>query len=122
MLPHEKELVQLLKDKPFALLGINSDLPPDLDKKLTTYEQRLEPVRKYVKSEVLDKNGITWRNAIECGTSGPLATKWNISGWPTLFVVDATGKIRYNGHDGDEMDRIVEECMAELQSKPESKK
>ena len=27
MLPHEKELVERLKDKPFALLGINSDQP-----------------------------------------------------------------------------------------------
>ena len=25
MIPHEKEMVESLKDKPFALLGINSD-------------------------------------------------------------------------------------------------
>jgi hypothetical protein len=122
MLPHEKELVELMKDKPFALIGINSDVPRDPTYGALPAEQKLEATRKYVKVEILDKNGLTWRNAIDCGTSGPLATQWNISGWPTLFVIDATGKIRYNGHSGDAMDKVVEQCMAEAQSKPESKK
>jgi hypothetical protein len=121
MLPHEKGLVQLLKDKPFALLGINSDLPPDLDKKLATFDQKLEPVRKYVKDEVLDKNGITWRQAIDCGTDGPLATQWNIHGWPTIFVVDAQGKIRYRDVRGERMSQAVDTLLAEI-GKPPAKK
>lgn len=126
MLPDEKVLVQRLKDQPFALIGINSDVPADKELakvlKDKPFEQKLEPTRKYVKAEILDKNGITWRNAIDCGTDGPLATKWNIQGWPSLFVVDATGKIRYRGYDGKEMDKMVELCMSELQAKAPPKK
>ena len=124
MLPHEKELVKLLADKPFALLGINSDLPPDMDKQLTTFDQKLEPVRKYVKAEVLDKNGITWRQAIDCGTDGPLATRWNISGWPTIFVIDAEGVIRYRDVRDEEMSKAVDTLLAEAgaKSKPPAKK
>ena len=124
MLPHEKELVQLLKGKPFALLGINSDLPPDLDKSLVTFEQRLEIVRKYVKDEVLDKNGITWRQAIDCGTSGPLATQWNIQGWPTIFVIDAEGVIRYRDVRDQAMTKAVDTLLAEIdtKAKPPAKK
>ena len=121
MLPHEKELVERLKDKPFALLGINSDEPPKADKTLS-FDQKLERTRVYVKTEVLDKNGLTWRQAIDCGTSGPLATRWNIHGWPSLFVIDASNKIRYVGWDGDAMDKMVEQCMGEVQAKPAPKK
>ena len=115
MLPDEKALVQRLKDQPFVLLGINSDMPRDnaeLEKK--SFAEKLEPVRKYVKAEILEKNGITWRNAIDCGTDGPWSSKWNVQGWPTLYVIDATGKIRYKGHSGDEMETTVEACMAEV--------
>jgi hypothetical protein len=118
MLPHEKGLVKLLEDKPFALLGINSDLPPDLDKQLTTFDQKLEPVRKYVKGEVLDKNGITWRQAIDCGTDGPLATRWNISGWPTIFVIDAQGVIRYRDVRDEAMTKAVDTLLAEISASP----
>jgi hypothetical protein len=121
MLPHEKELVKLLSDKPFALIGINSDLPPDLDKKLVTFDDKLDPVRKYVKTEVLDKNGITWRQAIDCGTGGPLATKWNIHGWPTIFVVDAEGVIRYRDVRDQEMSDAVQTLLAEIPAKRPAK-
>jgi hypothetical protein len=74
-------------------------------------------VRKYVKTAVLDKNGITGRNAIDCGTGGPWASKWNVQGWPTLYVLDAQGKIRYRGHSGEQMEETVETLMSELEKK-----
>lgn len=122
MLPHEKELVERLKDKPFALLGINSDTPDDPALDALPFEQKLETVRKYVKREIVDKLGLTWRNAIECGTDGPLPTRWNVSGWPTLYVIDAAGVIRYKGHDPDAMEKSVDLCLGELSSKPAPKK
>jgi hypothetical protein len=114
MLPHEKELVERLEDKPFALLGINSDGPDGLPPKSQPFEQQLETVRKYVKREILEKYGITWRNAIAVGTDGPLPTLWNVSAWPTLYVIDATGKIRYKGSDGEAMEKSVLQCLSEL--------
>ncbi len=78
MYPHERSLVKEMKDRPFALIGVNSDR----DK---------EVLRPRMKEE-----NITWRsfwNGPE-GTSGPISKAWNVSGWPTLYVIDHNGVIR----------------------------
>jgi len=95
MLPHEKKLVKLLDGKPFALLGINSDGDAATVKK------------------ILAEQNITWRQAIDEDTSGALATKWNISGWPTIFVIDAKGVIRYRDVRDQEMEDAVKKLLAE---------
>jgi len=99
MIPHEKTLVERLKDKPFALLGINSD-------------GDAEQVRKIMK-----ENGITWRNAVDGSTEGPLATRWNVSGWPTIFVLDAKGVIRFLGVREKSMDDAVDGLLKEAAKK-----
>lgn len=96
MLSHEKALVERLADKPFALLGINSD--GDADK-----------VRK-----ILNEQGIRWRQAIEGSTSGPLATRWNVRGWPTIYVIDAQGVIRYRDLRDEELEAAVVKLLAEV--------
>jgi hypothetical protein len=98
MLPHEKTLVKRLEKEPFALLGINSDGPADKVRKL------------------LAENEITWRQAIDGSTSGPLATRWNVQGWPTIYVVDAKGVIRYRDVREEEMDHAVDTLLAELKA------
>lgn len=95
MLPHEKELVERLKDEPFALLGINSDGDAETVKK------------------ILARESITWRQAIDGDTSGPWATKWNVNGWPTIYVLDANGVIRYRDVRDQAMEKAVLELIAE---------
>jgi len=99
MLPHEKALVERLKNEPFALLGINSD-------------GEAEEVKK-----MLAEQGITWRQAIDGSTSGPLATKWNINGWPTIFILDAEGKIRFRDLRDEAMEKAVNELLKETAKK-----
>ena len=96
MLPHEKELVKLLDDKPFALIGINSDGPAD-------------EVRT-----MLVEHDITWRQAIDGATDGPLARGWNVSGWPTIYILDAKGVIRHRDLRDQEMEDAVKELLAEI--------
>src|SRR5262245_1430132 len=98
MLPHEKELVERLKDKPFALLGINSDGDATKVKK------------------ILADRGITWRQAIDGGTDGPWATRWNVHGWPTIFVIDGRGVIRYRDVREKQMDDAVDTLLAEAKT------
>jgi len=98
MLPHERSLVKRLEKEPFALLGINSDGPADKVRKL------------------LAENEITWRQAIDGSTSGPLATRWNVQGWPTIYVVDAQGVIRYRDVREEAMDKAVDTLLAELKA------
>jgi len=77
--PREKALVKRLKDRPFVLLGINSD--SDRDKLKTRME----------------KEGITWRSWWDGGkTGGPIATRWDVHAWPTIIVLDEKGVIRFN--------------------------
>ena len=96
MLPHEKSLVKRLQSQPFALIGINSDGDAETVKK------------------ILKERELTWRQAIDESTSGPLATKWNVHGWPTIYVLDAKGVIRYKGVRGEAMDKAVDTLLAEL--------
>jgi len=93
MIPHEKELAARWKDRPFALVGINSD------------QGGSEALRKR-----LEENGMTWRNAVEGSTSGPIASEWNVRGWPTLVVIDGEGVIRWRGHGGP-WEAVVEEWL-----------
>ncbi|HYC76967.1 MAG TPA: hypothetical protein VEI02_04990 [Planctomycetota bacterium] len=97
MIPHEKEMVERLKDKPFALLGINSDGD------------------RSVLNRILDKHGITWRQAVEGSTEGKWPTAWNVSGWPTIYILDHKGVIRAKDLRDAELESKVNELLAELE-------
>ena len=98
MYPHERSLVKRLSNEPFVLIGVNSDR--DLAK---------------LKPRLIEEN-ITWRS-FWCGaegTGGPIPKAWNVQGWPTIYVLDAAGKIRAKGTRGKAMDTIVDELLAEM--------
>jgi hypothetical protein len=98
MYPHERSLVNRLENKPFALLGINSD----------TDRQDLKAVLK--------KEQITWRSWWDGGnTEGPIATAWCVDGWPTIYVLDQRGVIRGKHLRGKDLDRLVDELLAEME-------
>ena len=103
MIPHERSLVKRLQDKPFALIGVNSD-------------QSTQQVK-----DVAAKENITWRHFFDGpGTSGPIATAWNVSGWPTIYVLDQNGVIRYKNVREKAMDEAVDALLAKL-DKPDQK-
>jgi len=89
--------VKKLADKPFAIIGVNSD--KDLE--------ALQPILK--------ENEITWRSFWngEKGTGGPISARWNVSSWPTIYLIDAEGKIRYKNVRGDKLDEAIETLLAE---------
>ena len=98
MYPHERSLVKKLADKPFALIGVNSDT--DLEKL----------------SKAREEENITWRsfwNGPE-GTRGPISSQWNVTGWPTIYVLDDKGVIRYKNVRGPKMDAAITELLTEM--------
>ena len=99
MYPHERSLVKKLEGKPFALLGVNRDISRESLKK----------------SE--EKHQITWRSFFD-GRDGPISKRHNIQSMPTVFVLDATGVIRYKGVRDEAMDRAVDQLLAELEQAP----
>jgi hypothetical protein len=95
--PHERSLVQRLEGKPFALIGVNSD------------RDRL------ALKEVLQDEQITWRSFWDGGrTGGPIACQWRVETWPSIWVIDAKGVIRYREVRGPAMDRAVDQLLAEM--------
>ena len=101
MYPHERSLVERLKDKPFALVGVNSDR--DLAK--------LRPS--------LAEEKITWRSFWngDQGTNGSIASSFGVRGWPTICILDAKGVIRLMNH-GAAIDATVDELLAEMEQAP----
>ena len=97
MYPHERSLVKRLSDKPFALIGVNSDKDKDQLRKRMEEEQ------------------ITWRSFWNGpkGTGGPISTAWNVRGWPTIYVLDPKGIIRYKGPREKKLDEAVDTLLAE---------
>jgi hypothetical protein len=89
--------VKRLAGRPFALVGVNSDEDRDELKK------------------VLQREKITWRSWWDGGsTTGPIASKWNIRGWPTVYVLDARGVIRYKDVREESLDRAVDALLQEM--------
>lgn len=95
MLPHERQLVQRLSKRPFVLLGINADR----DREAT--QKRLE------------KEEITWPNLWDDG--GKLSQQYRVSYWPTIYVLDARGIIRYRDVRGEELEQAVETLLREVE-------
>jgi peroxiredoxin len=91
-------MVNQYKDKPFALVGVNSD-------------GERSALQKIVKEQKLN-----YRSAVGGSTSGPIATAWNVRGWPTVYVIDAKGVIRkkFIGVDPKELTKAVEDLLKEM--------
>jgi hypothetical protein len=44
-------------------------------------------------------------------TAGPIATRWNVHGWPTAYLIDHEGKIIGHHGRGSEDDPIIEKAV-----------
>ena len=90
-----------LESKPFALVGINTN----------GYDA------KKLK-DVMDKEQLNWRSFADTGSAGrgPICTKWNLVGTPTLFILDHNGVIRHKwlGSPGEKkIDEAIEKLIKE---------
>ena len=94
-LPHIKALVQRHDSKDFAVVGINTDKDPDM------FRSRCE------------KDGVTWDNIFTGSTGAGVALEWGVSGYPTMYVLDGSGTIRSISPRGDNLEKVVDELVAE---------
>ena len=96
MLPHERSLVAKHKDDAFAIVGVNSDP-----------KQRFRDATK--------RERMTWQSFWDGGsTNGPISKRWAISAWPTVFVLDHKGIIRYKNVHGEKLEAAIETLLAEI--------
>ena len=96
-IPHHKELVELYHDQPFAILGINTDSDAD------DYRKQCEEM------------GVTWTNIFNGSTDGGIPEAYGVQGYPTSYLLDAEGRIRYKDLRGKRLLEKVAELMAEME-------
>lgn len=96
MYPHERSLVERFGSERFAIVGVNSD------------DDR-ETLRRRISAE-----RITWRSFWDGGSAdGPISKRYGVRKWPTLYVLDREGTIRFRDVYDVELERAIETLLAE---------
>jgi hypothetical protein len=93
MYPHERSLVESLSSRPFVLLGVNND------------------EEKSTAQDAVKTNNLNWRSWWD-GGDGPIVKKFGITGFPTIFLVDHTGVIRYKNLRGRHLETAIENLVS----------
>ena len=96
MLPHERSLVEKLKDRPFAIVGVNGDTKEKL-------------------KEVVKDGTTTWRNFTDDQEYGKISASWGIASWPGVYLIDHKGIIRHMDIRGDKMDKAILSMLTEAE-------
>jgi thiol-disulfide isomerase/thioredoxin len=96
-LPELQRLAERFADRPFVILGVNSDADR-------------EALRRFLASRK-----VNWPQILDGSTGGPNASTWGVGDWPTYFLVDGTGKVRSRNLVGADRERSIEELLREIE-------
>ena len=58
--------------------------------------------------------GNTWRCVWDGDYEGPINTAWNIRQYPTIYVLDPDGLIRFKNVFGQDLERAVDSLLEEM--------
>ena len=97
--PYQRLMLELYKDQPFAILSVNSDT--------------LDVARK-AKAEKNLHYRSWWDGDQKATTKGPIATAWNVTGWPTIYLLDHQGAIRFVNLRAEDVLKGVKQLMREV--------
>ncbi len=102
--PYHRFVLENYEDRSIVLLGINSDA-------------ELETIRQAKVDERLPYrtwwDGHSQPDADIVAAKGPIATRWNVTGWPTIYILDEEGVIRFVGKRGGEFIAALDELYME---------
>ncbi len=98
MIPQERQMVDRLKNEPFALVSISMD------------------AKKETLVKFLDKQELPWAQWW-VGANSNLAEDWNIEYFPTVYVIDAGGVIRNEGVIGKDLEEAVTGLLKKMEKK-----
>jgi thiol-disulfide isomerase/thioredoxin len=101
MVPRERALVERLRGQPFALIGVNCDKDGDAAARASAREQ------------------ITWPSFADGDpATGPIVGRWGVHSWPTVYVLDEKGVVRFKNVDFPNKDRFEDEVDILLREMP----
>src|SRR5262249_30215806 len=98
MIPHQRELVEKLKGEPFKLVSVSAD---DQKETLTKF---------------LEKEKMPWTH-LWSGASGGFIDEYQIAFYPTIYVLDAKGIIRFKHVRNEELGNAAETLIKEMSGK-----
>jgi hypothetical protein len=94
---HERSLVEAYRNRPFVLLGVNSD------------DQR------EVAQDAVRRHGINWRSWWVGAPDGDIPRAWGVASWPTVFVIDAEGIVRHRLTSFQDLEQIIEPLLRDAE-------
>src|SRR5436189_1971383 len=98
MYPCERSLVQRYKNRPFVLLGVSSDSDREGTK------------------QAIAREGISWRSWWLGGVDGAIPQLYQVQRWPTLYLLDGRGTIRFTQLQGQALEDAIELLVREVES------
>ena len=111
LVPNERDLAERLKGQPFALLGVDCEANKDQARGAMARER------------------MTWPNWYDGAPgTGPIARRYQVQGYPSVFILDAKGVIR--GRGAVQLHQAVDKLLEQMKqpasgrgtSHPESEK
>lgn len=94
MYASQRALLERYAGRPVAIVDVNTAISPD-------------KLRASIKA-----GEVTWRCMWDGGPSGPIATHWAIKSYPSVFVIDVKGVIRFENIRDEALDHAVRELLA----------
>ncbi len=102
--PYQRGMLKIYDEEDVVLLGVNSDA-------------KLETIQRAKIDEELPYrtwwDGHSQPDADVAATEGPIATEWNVSGWPAIYVLDEEGVIRHVNKRGGALVAAVDALVIE---------
>jgi len=96
MYPDNRKLLETYQGRPLSFLGVMGDRKVDTVK------------------EAVDQKVITWPVWWD-GPNGPIVTRWNVKGWPSIYVFDHQGILRYRDLRGEDLAETVAQLVKEAE-------
>ena len=100
--PYQRGMLEAFKDRDVVLLGVNSDAV--LDTIVQAKERERLDYRTWW-------DGHSQPDAELVAADGPIATRWNVSVWPTIYVIDEEGVIRHTDKRGGALVAAIDKML-----------
>ncbi len=104
--PYHRFAMEQYKDDPVVFLGVNSDADPEVI------------LASKARGEAPDYrtwwDGHSQPDAEITATKGPIATSWEVFGWPTIYVIDQDGTIVHINKRGGDLIATLDDMVGDI--------
>ncbi len=100
--PYERLLLELYRNWPFAIVGVDSGA--DRNAARLNHDMQGLAYRSW------------WDGGSKSAADGPIASAWNVRGWPATYLIDSRGVIRFVDLRDEDLLKGVRQLLVEQAS------